>query len=130
MNMARAELLGWGVQIAYQSITQDSLSAAINKVLDDPGFTEHVKKISKRFKDQPQSPMEKAIFWIEYVLRNDGAFYLQTSAQHLNFFEYYNLDIYSLFATIFLLAFIVPLVVVKKLLKCCMPKKEIKQKSN
>jgi glucuronosyltransferase len=118
MNMARAELLGWGVQVAYPNLTEVSLSWALNEVLDNPKYKTNTLKIANLLKDQPQTPMERAIFWIEYVLRNDGAHYMQSSAQYLNFGEYYNLDVYAMFAAIIILIIIVPIYVVKKILGC------------
>lgn len=117
MNMARAELLGWGIQVSYQSISEETLSLAINKVLDNQVYTDNVKKISKRLKDQPQAPMERAIFWIEYVLRNDGAHFMQSSAQYLNSVEFYNLDVYSLFAIIAFLLVFMPIYLLRKVFK-------------
>ena len=67
MNMARAELLGWGIKVAYQDLSEESLSKAINEVLNNSLYSDNIKLISQRLKDQPQKPMEKAIYWIEYV---------------------------------------------------------------
>lgn len=98
MNMARAELLGWGTQVTYKNLTAESLSWAIKEVINNKKYTENVKKIAKRLMDQPQTPMEKAIFWVEYVLRNDGAPFMKTSARHLDMIEYHNLDVYAVLA--------------------------------
>lgn len=117
MNMARAELLGWGAQVTYPNLTEASLSWALNEVLNNPKYKENVLKISKRLTDQPQSAMDKAIFWIEYVLRHDGAHFMQTSAQYLNFIEYNNLDIYATFAFIAFLVIFIPIYVFRKILK-------------
>lgn len=121
MNMARAELLGWGAQVTYPNLTEVSLSWAMNEVLSNRMYKENVLKISKRLTDQPQTAMDKAVFWIEYVLRHDGAYFMQTSAQHLSFIEYHNLDIYATFAFIAFLVIFIPIFVIKKLLKfiCC-----------
>lgn len=118
MNMAQAELLGWGVQVSYQNISEESLSQALNEVLNNKIYSDNIKLISKRLKDQPQQPMEKAIYWIEYVLRNDGAHYMQSSAQYLNFIEYYNLDIYSVFAMIIFIVIFLPVLVFRKIKRC------------
>lgn len=44
-------------------------------------------------RDNPISIMDKAIFWIEYVIRHDGAPHLRTAANDLYWFEYYLLDV-------------------------------------
>lgn len=33
-------------------------------------FRKNAETYSKIFRDQPQSPLERAVFWVEYVLRN------------------------------------------------------------
>lgn len=117
MNMARAELLGWGTQVTYKNLTAESLSWAIKEVLDNKKYTENVKKISKRLMDQPQTPMEKAIFWVEYVIRNDGAPFMKTSARNLDMIEYHNLDVYAVLALGAFLVFAFTLVVILIILK-------------
>lgn len=135
MNMARAELLGWGVQVTYQNLTETSLSWALNEVLSNSRYKENVLKISRRLTDQPQSAMDKAIFWIEYVSRHDGAYFMQTSAQYLSFIEYHNLDIYTTFMLIAFLIIFIPIYVIKKTMKfiCSVKKcssKTSKKKNN
>lgn len=118
--MARAELLGWGVQVTYPNLTESSLSWAINEVLTNPKYEENVLKVRDRLQDQPQTPMDKAIFYIEYVLRHDGADFMKTSAQYLNVFQYNNLDVYGFFAIIIF----VFLAVIRKICKFLFCKKK------
>jgi glucuronosyltransferase len=108
MNMVRAQQLGWGTMVAFTNLTANSLTWAINEVLNNPNYEKSVEKIGKRLNDQPQTPMERAIFWIEYVLRHDGATFMQTSAQFLNPIEYNNLDVYAVFGIIILLVISIP----------------------
>lgn len=113
MNMMRAQKLGWGVRVEFSNLTYESLSWAINEVLENPQYTFNVKEIANRLKDQPQTPMEKAIFWIEYILRHDGAEFMKTSARHLNSVEYNNIDIYAVFLLIALIAIFTSIIIVK-----------------
>lgn len=118
MNMARAELLGWGAQVPYHDLSKKLLTEAFEKVLSDAKYTENVKEVAKRLRDQQETPMDKAIYWIEYVLRHDGAHHMQTSAQYLSFIEYHNLDIYASFVFVAFLAIFVPIFVLRKIAKC------------
>lgn len=130
MNMARAELLGWGVQVLYTNLTETSFSWALNEALTNKKYQINVDKIKNRLLDQPQTPMEKAMFWIEYVIRHDGAHFMQTSAQHLSFIEYNNLDIYGTLLAVLILAIYVPIWVIRKIIKriLCKPCLKTKQK--
>lgn len=51
---------------------------------------------SKIMRDQPIQPMEKAIFWIEYVLRHGPCSHLRTAALKLSWHEYFLLDVLSI----------------------------------
>lgn len=117
MNMARTEQLGYGTQIAYLELTEDLLLEKMNQVLTERSYAENVAKISQRFKDQPQKPMERAIYWIEYVLRNENLDYMRTSAQHLYGFQYYNIDAYALITLVIVAAIMIPILVVGKACK-------------
>lgn len=131
MNMARAELLGWGVQVLFTNLSEASFSWAINEVLTNKMYQINVEKIKNRLLDQPQTPIERAMFWIEYVIRHEGADFMKTSAQYLNFIEYNNLDIYATVVLILLLVLVIPILVIKKIVRkiCCtkVPKKKQKR---
>lgn len=59
-------------------------------------YSENVKTRSKILKDQPEKPLDKAMFWLEYVIRHKGAPHLKTSALALNWFQYLLLDVIAL----------------------------------
>lgn len=48
---------------------------------------------SRVLQDQPQSPLETAVFWTEYVVRHKGAEHRRSSGRHLNWIEYYGFDL-------------------------------------
>jgi len=45
------------------------------------------------YKDQPMKPLDRAIYWIEYVIRNDGAGYLKSKSIGLNDSQYFLFDV-------------------------------------
>lgn len=48
---------------------------------------------SKIFKDRPQTPLEEAIYWTEYVIRYNGAPQLRTKGSQLPWYQYYLIDV-------------------------------------
>lgn len=50
-------------------------------------------ELSALFRDQPETALERAVFWTEYVIRHKGAKQLRTAARKLNSFQYHNLDV-------------------------------------
>ena len=57
--------------------------------------------MSSVFKDQPERPLDTALFWTEYVMRHKGASHLRSPARVLNFFQYYCLDVTAVLVAIF-----------------------------
>ncbi|XP_026682414.1 UDP-glucuronosyltransferase 1-5-like [Diaphorina citri] len=53
-------------------------------------------------KDTPMSPIEKSIWWIEYVLRHKGVAHLHSAAADLSYVQYYLLDVIAFIITILL----------------------------
>lgn len=61
--------------------------------------------MSARFRDKPMTPMETAIYWVEYVARYGGAPHLRSGGQNLNWIAYHNLDVFLFFLLVFLFKF-------------------------
>ncbi|XP_023172067.2 UDP-glucuronosyltransferase 2B15-like [Drosophila hydei] len=92
LNMARAEQNGYGRTVNYEELTAERLLTAIQQLLQDPQAKNLVNDMSARYKDQPQLPLERAVYWIEHVSRHKGARYLRSASQDLDFVQYHNLD--------------------------------------
>uniref|UniRef100_A0A182QFK8 UDP-glycosyltransferases domain-containing protein n=1 Tax=Anopheles farauti TaxID=69004 RepID=A0A182QFK8_9DIPT len=63
----------------------------LRDVLTNERYQENVNKLHRLLNDQPQTPMERAIWWLEYVARNGGTKPLHV--RHLSWFEYLMLDV-------------------------------------
>ncbi|KAF5282234.1 hypothetical protein FQR65_LT14402 [Abscondita terminalis] len=93
MNVANAELNGFAKAVFFNDLTEETFGNAINEVLSNPKYTENAKRKSRIMHDQPMKPLDKAMFWLEYVLRHNGAPHLRTSALDLCWFQLYSLDV-------------------------------------
>ncbi|ODM89983.1 UDP-glucuronosyltransferase 2C1, partial [Orchesella cincta] len=111
LNIKQAERGGYAKMVEILDITEEKLESAILELLEDPLYAQKAKELSKLVKDLPQTPLEKAVYWAEYVLRHKGAPHLRSAARDLNFFQYYVLDV----AAVLLVAF----VVIAYLILCC-----------
>ncbi len=58
------------------------------------------KELSNVFRDQPETSLERALFWTEYVLRHKGAYHLRSAALNLNSFQYHCIDVIIFLAVI------------------------------
>ncbi|XP_068992607.1 UDP-glucosyltransferase 2-like [Neodiprion pinetum] len=83
---------GFAVHIDYDDTNQLTFSKALNEVLTNPMYQSNAARYSRLFKDRPMSPLDEAVFWIEYIIRNGGE-PLRSSALHLYWFQYYLIDV-------------------------------------
>lgn len=96
-----------GIRINYEDITDQNLDDALNRILNDSSYREAAKYESRIFLDRPLTPMDTAIFWIEYIARN-GRNILKSPAVDLHWIQNQLLDVYaflliSLMLTIYLI---------------------------
>jgi glucuronosyltransferase len=90
------------------------------------------KKRSSLFRDQPESPLDRAVFWTEYVLRHKGATHLRSAAKHLAWYQLYLLDV----AAVLLLALVLVTLTMRALFRLIYikftsssPKQELNKKT-
>ena len=57
-------------------------------------------RISRLMKDSPQTSLEKAGDWIEYVLRHGGAQHLRAQVFNMAWYQYYSLDVIAFLVAI------------------------------
>lgn len=68
-------------------------------------------------KDQPIKPIDNAVYWVEYVLRHNGAHHLKTSAVKLQWYEYLLLDVIAFLLGIVLIVSCIIYYIIRLLLK-------------
>lgn len=70
--------------------------------------------MSNRFRDQPDTPLGRTVYWIEFVLRHNGASHLRLASQDLAPYQRYLLDVYLLLSFALFLSVSVPVFVVRR----------------
>ncbi|GAB0093835.1 UDP-glucuronosyltransferase [Sergentomyia squamirostris] len=123
MNMGKTQASGYGLTVVYANLTEESLHWAVNEVLTNEKYSRKAKAISSRFRDQESDPMERAIYWIEYVARHGGARHLVSGAQDLHFIQYHNLDVFAFLILVPVLLLLTLKWIIKKLF-CKTPRKQ------
>lgn len=93
MNANKIAEEGWSIHLPYDNITVDSLSTAVNEMLSNRTYALKVKELSKLYRDRPQSALDTAIYWTEYVIRHRGAPHMQTPQVKMNFIQRNSLDV-------------------------------------
>ena len=50
-------------------------------------YAERMRQVSALMRDQPDRPLDRATYWIEYVIRHDGASHLRSASRKLSLFQ-------------------------------------------
>ncbi|CAH1266747.1 GALNT10 [Branchiostoma lanceolatum] len=92
-NAARAVSRGLGVRVDFNTFTIETLYQAMMQVVTDKSYQETAARLSRLHRDQPQPPMERAVWWVEHVIKHGGLPHLRARAVELPWYQYYLLDV-------------------------------------
>ncbi|XP_056635353.1 UDP-glycosyltransferase UGT5-like isoform X2 [Diorhabda sublineata] len=93
-NAKRMELKGIAKIIPHQPLPdKDEFKRIIFELINDSKYKDNIIKIANLLLDQPMGGVEKAVWWIEYVIRHKGAKHLRNPALDVPFYQYYSLDV-------------------------------------
>ncbi|KAI4462503.1 UDP-glucosyltransferase [Holotrichia oblita] len=106
-NAAKAQLDGYAIQLDLATLTADNLLKAIRKIIHNPKYKTNVKKMQYLLNDQKETPLERAVYWTEYVLKHKGAEHLLSPSRNLNVFQYYLIDVIALYIGCLMLVYYV-----------------------
>ena len=90
-NAKRIDQRKFGVHLDLHTINQQRLQNAIIEVLK-PEYKMNVQKLRQLVHDQPMKPVDKAVWWTEYVIRHNGTKHLEYVAKNVPFYQKYMLD--------------------------------------
>ncbi|XP_076581013.1 UDP glucuronosyltransferase 5 family, polypeptide G1 [Chaetodon auriga] len=124
-NLHRLKVRGAARVVEAKSLTKEGFLEALKDILDNPSYRNNIQHLSQLQHDQLMSPMDAAIFWIEYVIRNKGAAHLQSAGFSLPWYAYFCLDVAVLIMAI-IGAFVWALVLVCRVLCCRRSRRKMK----
>ncbi|XP_047654772.1 UDP-glucuronosyltransferase 2A1 isoform X1 [Phacochoerus africanus] len=92
-NIAHMKAKGAAVEVNINTMTSEDLLNALKTVINEPSYKENAMRLSRIHHDQPVKPLDRAIFWIEFVMRHKGAKHLRPAAHDLTWYQYHSLDV-------------------------------------
>nr|XP_003414226.1 UDP-glucuronosyltransferase 2B4-like isoform X3 [Loxodonta africana] len=112
-NIAHMKVKGAAVSLDMDTMTSTDLFNALKTVIYDPSYKANAMRLSAIQHDQPVKPLDRATFWIEFVMRHKGAKHLRPAALSLTWYQYHSLDVIGfLLACVAIVSFLV--------IKCCL----------
>lgn len=109
LNTNKAALNGYAVKLEFTNVTVDSLRWALNELLHNPSYSAIANDASRIFRDRPERPIDRATYWIEYVIRFNGTGHLSSAGRNLSWCSYFLLDVLA----VFLIAVSISMVVIR-----------------
>ncbi|XP_069696524.1 UDP-glucosyltransferase 2-like [Periplaneta americana] len=115
LNLQKCIARGVAVKLDFLTLTKESVLTAVKEVLNNHSYRINMNNLSALAKDQPETGLERAVFWVEYVIRHKGASHLRPAAVSLCWYQYLLLDVLLVFATgallvVFLLYFVLRII--------------------
>ena len=141
LNVAEVVSKGVGQQVGWHGMTEDSLHTAVTEVLGDSSYQEAVTRLryshphnykgtkqlldvpSDLIMDQATHPLERAVWWLEYLLRHPHNPDMRPVTHGLHWTQFFLLDV----IVVVLLAITVLGVIIVKLVRCCCCSRKRKQ---
>lgn len=115
-NANRLEKLKVGVQLDLLEMNEENLREKILETLK-PEYKRNMIKLRDLVYDEPISSLEKAMFWIEYLIRHKGAKHLEFKAKRVPFYRTYCLDFIAIFMLLSVCSIYVSWKILAKLFK-------------
>ncbi|XP_026736026.1 UDP-glucuronosyltransferase 2B31-like [Trichoplusia ni] len=82
-----------GVRLDLGDITVESFKTTLLKVIGDDSYRQNIVRLRSLMRDEVQTPLERAVWWTEYVLRHGGAKHLRSPAANISWAEYLELEL-------------------------------------
>ncbi|XP_034156491.2 UDP-glucuronosyltransferase 2C1 isoform X1 [Pangasianodon hypophthalmus] len=127
-NVNHMKTKGAAVMLDFNKMETKDLKQAINDVINNPSYKESMMRLSRIHHDQPMKPLDQAIYWIEYVMRNKGAKHLRVEAHNLTWYQYHCLDVAAFLFSIIALAVFILVKMCSWLFRKCFRKTPAKSK--
>ncbi|XP_034086163.1 UDP-glucuronosyltransferase 2C1-like isoform X1 [Gymnodraco acuticeps] len=125
-NFFRMKARGVAQVLDIATVNKDNFLEVLKEVLYDPTYREKMRVLSNLHRDQPMKPLDKAMFWIEFVMRNKGAAHLRTESYKMSKIQYHSIDVVAFLLAVMLLVLTVFLVAVKVIWKCLFSRSKVK----
>uniref|UniRef100_A0A3P8YDX9 UDP-glucuronosyltransferase n=1 Tax=Esox lucius TaxID=8010 RepID=A0A3P8YDX9_ESOLU len=128
-NIMHMKTKGAAVMIDLNEMTSQDLVDGLNSVINDPTYKENMMRLSRIHHDQPMTPLDTAVFWIEFVMRNKGAKHLRVESHNLSWYQYHCLDVAAALLSVVGLITVVTVKTCTFFLRKCFRKAKARQKT-
>lgn len=90
-NSLRINKLGVGIAVNIRVITEEIFKMLIREIFSGP-YAMNARALSEIVQDEPMTPVDKAVWWCEYAIRNRGTRHFEYIGKRVPFYQKYALD--------------------------------------
>ncbi|PSN50558.1 hypothetical protein C0J52_03511 [Blattella germanica] len=120
MNLELLKQRGVAVELNYHTLSKEKILTAVREVLNNKSYEQNMKRLSAIYRDHPQSALDRAIFWTEYVIRHGGAPHLRPASTDLYWYQYLLLDVMLVFISGAVIVLAIAFILIRKILNIIM----------
>ena len=126
-NLLRAERHGYARLLEWDDLTTEGLKTAILESMESREMQEALERVHSLYTDREMKPVDRAVWWIEYVCRHQGADILRSRGENVPFYQYHHLDIVLFVISIVLVLVSILVFTCKLCCQCCCRNKKTKK---
>lgn len=126
-NFFRMKARGVAKVMDIATVNKDNFLEALKEVLYEPSYREKMTTLSNLHRDQPMKPLDRAMFWIEFVMRHKGAKHLRTESYKMSMIEYHSIDVVAFLLTIIFLIILIFVAAIKYLWQFVFSRSKVKK---
>ncbi|XP_042559881.1 UDP-glucuronosyltransferase 2B31-like [Clupea harengus] len=113
-NLFKMEVRGTAKVVDVATLDRAVFVEALRAVLYEPSYRENMQRLSRIHHDQPIKPLDRAIFWIEFVMRHGGAPHLRTQSFRMSWMAYHSIDVILTLLMALVLLLLIMFLAIKK----------------
>ncbi|KAK9882639.1 hypothetical protein WA026_022508 [Henosepilachna vigintioctopunctata] len=102
-NSKRAAANGYAKFIPFREIDEENFDSYVNDMLQNHKYKKNIMRRSKILTDKPMTAAESVNYWVEYVIRHQGAPHLKVAALNLSWYQYILLDVIAFITALLVL---------------------------
>ncbi|KAL1266616.1 hypothetical protein QQF64_002291 [Cirrhinus molitorella] len=99
-NLIRIQERGAGKILKLSEFSSHTFGQALRELLSNTSYRTNMQRLSSLHRDQPVRPLDSAVFWIEYVMRNKGATHLRSEFYKMPWYSYHSVDVLLVLITV------------------------------
>ncbi|XP_066541513.1 UDP-glucuronosyltransferase 2A2-like [Hoplias malabaricus] len=126
-NLSKMKYRGVAKFLDIATIEKKAFLEALQEVIYEPSYKINMQKLSRLERDKPIQPLDNAMYWIEFVMRNNGAAHLRTESYKMPWYTYHSIDVIVFLLFVVSVTIILIIAVIRYLCSKMCIKRRIKQ---